>query len=294
MTRTPEALRDQVAVITGAASGIGLALAERFGRAGMKLVLVDVDGAALEREAARLASEGRVVDAQRVDVSDGAQMEALAAHVHEAHGPAWLLCNNAGVGSPGRTWELTENDWRFVLGVNLWGVIHALRAFVPAMVEANRGHVVNTASMAGLVSVPGMPAYNASKHAVVTISETLRGELQMRDGNGVGVSVLCPGFVRTQIWNAGRNRPDDLRDAATPEPDEAAGAWMRGLVEAGIEPADVAERVHEAVLDDQFYILTHAHTRDALMHRASAIVDRGQLAPVDVRRIVPGEGNPGV
>ena len=202
MTRTLEELRDQVAVVTGGASGIGLAMAERFGQAGMKVVLVDIDADALAREAERLTADGVTVDPQRVDVSDGAAMEALAAHVHETHGPAWVLCNNAGVGTTGRTWELTENDWRFVLGVNLWGVVHAMRTFVPKMVEANRGHIVNTASMAGLVSVPGMPAYNASKHAVVTISETLRGELQAREDNGVGVSVLCPGFVKTQIWTS--------------------------------------------------------------------------------------------
>ena len=208
-------LEGKVAVVTGGASGIGLAMARRFGAAGMKLALADVEKSALDRAASDLAREGFEVLCVATDVSDADSMDALGELVLGHFGSVHLLCNNAGVGGGGGSmWELTKSDWQFTIGVNLWGVIHGVRVFVPHMVEENEGHVVNTASMAGLVSVPGMAPYNVTKHAVVTLSETLHGDLAAVSAK-VGVSVLCPGFVKTQIYDSNRNRPADLQNANT-------------------------------------------------------------------------------
>ena len=284
-------LKNKVAVITGAASGIGLGLAERFADAGMKLVLADIEEAPLMEVSKRLRAKGTPVLAQRLDVSKGAEMDALARQSVAEFGAVHVVCNNAGVAASGRLWELSEADWKFVLGANLWGVIHGLRVFTPLLLAQNEGHIVNTASMAGLVSVPTMGAYSASKHAVVTISETLFGELKLIEGNRVGVSVLCPSFVKTRIWESERNRPQALRDPEEQEPNPklaSARDMSRRLVEGGLSVAEVAKRVHEAVVEDEFYILTHEHTEGEFRQRAQKITDRGAPYITDPTTRIPG------
>src|SRR3989454_8974881 len=200
--------RDRVAVVTGAASGIGRGLAERFAAEGMKVVLADVEQSALDQADAEMRERGATVLPVRTDVSKPQQMEQLAQQTLEAFGAVHIVCNNAGVGGPGGpVWERTLADWQWVLGVNLWGVIHGIRTFVPIMLrQETEGHIVNTASVAGLVSLPMLTIYDVTKHGVVTLSESLYQELAM-SGSRLRVSVLCPGFVSTNIMDADRNRP---------------------------------------------------------------------------------------
>ena len=273
-----EHLGGKVAVVTGAASGIGLGMARRLAAADMKLVMADIEVEPLRAAAADLEAAGATVLTEVCDVSVGEQVDALAEAAVAAFGAIHVACNNAGVGSGGPMWELTTHDWEWVLGVNLWGVIHGVRAFVPRMIEAGEGHVVNTASIAGLTSAPFMGPYNVSKHGVVTLSETLARELSVTQ-HDIGVSVLCPAWVRTQIHQSDRNRPEDL---TPPEADEAmegpaAGmaAMMASGIEAGMDPADVADRVHDAIVGNEFYIITHAEFAPFVEARHQAIVDRG-------------------
>ncbi len=252
--------QDKVAVVTGAASGIGRALAERCAREGMKVVLADVEEAALLETAEAMEKGGAPVLAVRTDVSRFKEVEALAQKTVEAFGAVHLLFNNAGVGGGGLTWQTTIKDWHWVLGVNLWGVIHGIRAFVPMMIDqGTEGHVVNTSSLAGLASGPGQAAYKVSKHGVVSLSETLYHELTLT-GTKIGVSVLCPGFVSTRIMDAERNRPADLRNRPEEEvrtPDhEMWVQFFRNKVEQGLPPDRVADLVMAAIRDRKFYILT--------------------------------------
>ena len=201
-------LEGKVAVVTGGASGIGRAMAAQFAADGMQVVIADVEAAALEATSGELGVVG-----VQTDVGDAASVQALADHVCDRFGTVHVLCNNAGVGGGGQIADLTLADWKWVLDVNLWGVIHGLHSFLPRILaNPDGGHVVNTASMAGLFASAGMGPYNATKFAVVAISETLSKELQAA-GSSVGVSVLCPGFVRTNIFDSQRNRPDALRNA---------------------------------------------------------------------------------
>lgn len=254
--------KDRVAVVTGAASGIGRALAQRFAREGMHVVLADVERVALDEAAHEIAALGVRALAVTADVSRAEQVDALARRAQGEFGKVHVLCNNAGVSSPmGTSWELTERDWAWVLGVNLWGVIHGVRAFVPGMIaHGEPGHVVNTASVAGLVALPFSGPYTATKHAVVGLSETLYLELTMR-GTSVGASVLCPGWVKTRIAESQRNRPADLTDPSGRSADApetaAAGEMIRGLVDAGMSPDAVAEQVLDAIRANRFYVLTH-------------------------------------
>jgi NAD(P)-dependent dehydrogenase (short-subunit alcohol dehydrogenase family) len=269
-------LTGKVAVVTGAASGIGFGLAEACAAEGMKVVLADIEEGALKDAAGRLDSAGADVLAVSTDVADGAAMDALAAAVEAEYGTWHLVCLNAGVGGGGLAWTLTEADWQWVLGVNLWGVIHGIRVFVPRLVEQEEGHVVNTASMAGLLGGPAMGPYNASKHAVVSLSETLRGDLALAGGK-VGVSVLCPGWVNTNIPNADRNRPDALRNAGpapelTPEQELFRNALAERLA-TGMEPAAVARLVLDAVTADRFWILTHPEFKTFAEPRFQEILD---------------------
>ena len=206
--------RDKVAVITGAASGVGRAVAERCVQEGMRVVLADVEEDALARAEATMSDTGATVLAVPTDVSAASDVEALARKTLEAFGAVHLVHNNAGVGVGGRIWENTVADWEWVMGVNMWGVIHGIRVFVPLMLEQDtEGHVVNTASVAGLVSGPGLGIYKVTKHGVVTLSETLHHEL-VQIGAKIGVSVLSPGFIRTQIMDSDRNRPASLGTVA--------------------------------------------------------------------------------
>jgi NAD(P)-dependent dehydrogenase (short-subunit alcohol dehydrogenase family) len=275
-------LQGKVAVVTGAASGIGLALAQRSAAEGMKVVLADVEAGPLEAAAAELRASGADVVAQVTDVSKGEQVDALGQAALEAFGAVHLVCNNAGVGGGGLMQGLTTADWEWVLGVNLWGVIHGMRVFLPRLLEQGEGHIVNTASLAGLVAAPFMGPYNASKFAVVAISETTYRELQMQ-GSEVGVSVLCPAWVRTRIHESSRNRPEALQNEPVGEVDpEAVGgveSVIGGLIANGLAPEDVAGQVFDAVHAKRLYILTHPESVDGIRARMESIVT-GQVAPV--------------
>jgi NAD(P)-dependent dehydrogenase (short-subunit alcohol dehydrogenase family) len=242
-----EQLVGKVAVVTGGASGIGLAMARRFRDDGMTVVLADVEQPALERAAEEIGA-----DPVWCDVSDLASVEALASHVAERHGGAHLVCANAGVTTYKPLTSTTINDWRWVIGVNLWGVVHTVHTFLPQlMAQADGCHVVITASAAGLISVPGIAPYAASKHAVVSLGETLAAELH---GSGVGVSVVCPGMVDTGIVASDRNRPEHLRDEQRPA---TAGSLPSLEAMDRSDPALIAHAVADAVRNDRFWVLTH-------------------------------------
>ncbi len=269
-------LEGKVAVVTGAASGIGRALAERFVREGMKVVLADIEEAPLAATRDALAKGGAQVIAVRTDVSRGEEVLALAQRTFEAFGTAHVVCNNAGVGVGGAAWQIEPADWNWILGVNLWGVVHGIRAFVPRMIEQEEGHVVNTASIAGLVSAPGMSAYSATKQAVIAVSECLHHDLAVATGGKVRVSVLCPGWVKTNIADSERNRP--------PSPDERAARArslrerriresMKATIAAGIPPEEVAESVLAAIVENRFWILTHPRTLGAVEARMKGILE---------------------
>jgi len=270
-------LEGKVAVVTGAASGIGLALATRFAAAGMRLVLADIEAGPVDLAAAALRADGVDAVAVPTDVSDGEQVEALGVAALDAFGAVHLVCNNAGVGGGGQMERLTVADWQWVLGVNLWGVIHGMRVFLPHLLEQGEGHIVNTASVAGLFAAPFMGPYNASKAAVVALSETTFGELSLA-GSPVGISVLCPSWVRTRIDESHRNRPEALtNEPADGDPEVAAvmSEVLNNLIAGGMAPELVAEHVVEAVVERRFYVLTHDDSRPAVAARARAIVDGG-------------------
>jgi len=256
--------RDKVVVITGGASGLGREFANVAAREGMKLVLADVQRDALDRAVEELKAQGASVIAALCDVRKGEQVQALADAAVAEFGGVHLLFNNAGVGSGGLIWENTEADWEWVLGVNVWGVIHGVRIFTKLMLAAAakdpsfEGHIVNTASMAGLLNAPAMGVYNVSKHAVVSLSETLHHDLQLV-GAPIGASVLCPYFVPTGISQSHRNRPDDVRMTAGPTASQMAAQFMTDkAVSSGKVTADqVAEITFKAIADGQFYIYSH-------------------------------------
>ena len=250
--------RDRVAVITGGASGIGFATAERLAAEGMKIALADVEPGALDAAVKKLEAGGAAVLGVRTDVSQAADVERLAARTLERFGGVHVVFNNAGVFLAGEAWENSLADWEWVLGVNLWGVIHGIRTFVPILLRQNEpAHVVNTASMAGLTSNPGLSVYNVTKHAVVTLSETLHGDLALR-GAPVKASVVCPGFIQTRIMDAARNRQTDARRDPPNPPASALGASielaLREGLKTGFAPSVVAQQIFEAIRDERFYV----------------------------------------
>jgi NAD(P)-dependent dehydrogenase (short-subunit alcohol dehydrogenase family) len=261
-------LEGKVAVVTGGASGIGRAMAARFAADGMQVVIADVEAAALASTAAELGVVGI-----RTDVADVASVQALADHVFDRFGTAHVLCNNAGVGGGGQIAGLTIADWKWVLDVNLWGVIHGLQSFLPRILaNPDGGHVVNTASVAGLLPSAGIGPYSAAKSAVVAISETLSKELQAA-GSSVGVSVLCPGFVRTNIFDSQRNRPEALRNPTKAVGDaRARNDVLKQSLDTAMDPAEVAQQVRDAIVDDRFWITTHPEFLSAVTQRADDIV----------------------
>jgi NAD(P)-dependent dehydrogenase (short-subunit alcohol dehydrogenase family) len=267
-----EELNGKVAVITGGASGIGLAAARAFAAAGSSVVIADIEAEALATAEASLADAGPVL-AVSCDVSDPAQVDALRDAAVERFGAVHIVCNNAGVSTGGAVWTHTPEDWDWVLGVNLHGVVNGIRSFVPLFIEQGEGHVVNTASMAGLTSPPFMSIYNVSKHAVVTLSETLFAELQMSGASGVGVSVLCPGWVKTRIHEADRNRPagEDAGDAEAAF-DPGMRDYVAGLINAGLDADDVAAMIVDAVRTRRFAILTHPEWNSMITDRTERIV----------------------
>jgi len=271
--------KGRVAVITGAASGLGREFADRAAELGMKLVLADVQADALERATDDLLAGGAEVLAMVCDVSKGAHVQELAdAAIARFHG-IHLVFNNAGVGSGGLVWENTEADWQWVLGVNLWGVIHGVRVFMHAMLDCAKrdpdyeGHIVNTASMAGLLNAPAMGVYNVSKHAVVALSETLYHDLQLVNAP-IGASVLCPYFVPTGIHQSHRNRPEELKPEMRPTPSQLASqALTTKAVESGkVSALDVSRLTFDAIREGQFYIYSHPQALGGVQERMEAIV----------------------
>jgi NAD(P)-dependent dehydrogenase (short-subunit alcohol dehydrogenase family) len=251
-------LRGRVAVVTGAASGIGRALAKRLGAEGMRVVLADVETAALEGVSRELGASGVPCLAVRTDVASQDSVLALAERTHDAFGAAHVLCNNAGVFAGGLTWEAPLSDFEWVLGVNTWGVLHGIRAFVPRMLASGEpGHVVNTASMASLTYGPTSSAYFMSKHATLALSESLYLELKMK-GAKIGVSAICPELVATKIGESDRNRPLHLKrgDApASPERDAVENAIKLATAAQGVAADAIAERAVAAIREDRFYVL---------------------------------------
>jgi NAD(P)-dependent dehydrogenase (short-subunit alcohol dehydrogenase family) len=254
-------LNGKVAVVTGGASGIGNALARRFASEGAQIVIGDIEADALERAVAELRASGAPALGIVTDVTDPAQMQGLADAAVERFGGVHVFCNNAGVGGGGLSWEMPLSTWEWVIGVNMWGVIHGVRTFVPLLMQQTEAHIVNTASVAGLVAAPFMGPYNASKHAVVAISETLHHELGMVAPQ-VKVSVLCPGWVNTRIAESGRNRPEHLQEEDDAVADGDGAALLRGLIEKGMPPEEVAGKVRDAIRDERFWVLTHDEEGD--------------------------------
>jgi NAD(P)-dependent dehydrogenase (short-subunit alcohol dehydrogenase family) len=273
----------KVAVITGGASGLGRAMADRFAREGMAIVLADVEPNALARAEAEMKAAGAKVIGVRTDVSKAAEVEALAQKTLAAFGAVHLLANNAGVAEGGSVWDNTVADWEWVLGVNVWGVIHGVRVFTPIMLkQESEGHIINTASVAGLISPPGMGIYCVSKHAVVTLSECLHHDLAQKAAK-LKCSVLCPAYVPTGIADSGRNRPAELSETRQKTAaDVALDASLKKAVQSGkLSAADVAQKVYEAVRDERFYILTHPKIKPSIQWRMEDILqDRNPTNPM--------------
>lgn len=268
-------LKGRTAVITGAGSGIGRALALQCAGQGMQVVLADVDEPGLA-ETARLIDRRECTFLVPTDVSNPDAMETLAERTYGYTGDAGVLFNNAGVASGGWIWESTPEDWAWILGVNLMGVVHGIRAFVPRMLAEQRpGHIVNTASAAGLISVAAASAYCASKHAVVTLSECLHHELQLKKAD-IGVSVLCPSFVQTGIVDSERHRPATLRRSSDPHVPRDPNL-ERGMRSATLSATDVARMTIEGVIDGSFYLVPHEKVMEGVDARFDAI--RNKRAP---------------
>ena len=270
--------KGKVAVLTGAGSGFGLECAKIGAQLGMKLVLVDVQKDALDASQAQMQALGAEVMARLVDVSNDGQMQALANDVQQTFGAPHFVFNNAGVGAGGLVWENTVADWEWLLGVNLWGVVHGVRLFTPMMLEAAskdpnfQGHIVNTASMAGLLTPPNMGIYNVTKHAVVALTETLYQDLKLVSDQ-ISASVLCPYFVPTGISQSHRNRPSQLK-ADKPTKSQLIGQAMsdKAVGSGKVSAADVAKMVFDAISNDHFYIYSHPKALGNVQHRMEAIV----------------------
>ena len=272
--------KGKTAVLTGAGSGFGLECARIAAQNGMNVVLVDVQKDALDAAKTELEATGTQVMARLVDVSNAAQMQALANDVQQQFGAPHFVFNNAGVASGGLLWENTEADWQWVLGVNVWGVIHGVRLFTPMMLAAAQkdssfqGHIVNTASMAGLLTPPNMGVYNVSKHAVVALTETLYQDLKLVTDQ-ISASVLCPYFVPTGISQSHRNRPSTLK-ANKPTQSQLIGQAMsdKAVSSGKVTAAEVAQLVFDAVAHDQFYIYSHPQALGNVQSRMEAIVQQ--------------------
>lgn len=268
--------KNKVAVITGGASGIGRAIADRCVREGMKVVLADIEEETLAKVEKELTSMGATVLAVRTDVSKASDVEELAQKTLEAFGEVHLLVNNAGVIGGSTIWESTVADWEWIMGVNLWGVIHGVRVFVPLMLaQGTEGHIVNTASVSGLVSGPGngWGIYRVTKHGVVTLSETLYYELAER-GAKLKVSILCPGAVNTQIMEAERNRPVELQNIKEITNPKVEQLWqtVRHEVQNGLSPQQVADEVFKAIRAEKFYIIIPPEEKQAIQKRMEDII----------------------
>lgn len=284
--------KNKVAVITGAGSGFGHEFARIGAKLGMKLALADVQQDALDQVKSELEGQGAEVLALRCDVRHADEVQTLADATIQRFGAVHLLFNNAGVGSGGLIWENTQSDWEWVLGVNLWGVINGVRIFTPLMLETAKkesgyqGHIVNTASMAGMLNAPTMGVYNVSKHAVVALSESLYQDLQLVQAP-IGASVLCPYFVPTGISQSQRNRPDDVKSTTKPTVSQlAAQAMSDKAVSSGkVTAAEVAARTFDAIRNQQFYVFSHPGALGNVQTRMEDIVL--QRNPSDPYATVP-------
>ncbi len=275
--------KGRVAVVTGGASGIGRGIAEALAARGMKIVLADIEQPVLDKTAEELRASGAEVVGIVCDVSKQESVDHLARASLDAFGAVHVLCNNAGVagGGPAATWEASLDDWTWVLGVNLMGVVHGIRSFVPIILEqAQGGHIVSTASMAGLMVGGGI--YGVTKHAVVALSESLWNEFSAR-GSPIGVSVLCPGWVNTHIMESERNRPEAPRPdpGETPAEFEILRQFVENQIKQGMDPREAGEIVADAIRDERFYVLTHAW-QNLVEHRMRNILQDG-----DPTRAVP-------
>ena len=274
--------KDKVAVITGGASGLGLEIARLAAKKGMKLVLSDIEERALKAAELEFSNQGVEVLSVRSNVASAEDVERIAEKTLERFGAVHLLFNNAGVALNKTAWETTIADWEWVLGVDLWGVIHGIRVFTPIMLKQDSpSHIINTASVAGMLSTQGMAAYNVAKHGVVTLSETLYHDLKRRDAN-IDVSVLCPAWVNTAIWDSARNRPDDLQNTVEQkgEDDIKLEESARHAIQSGRVTAPmVAEIVFAAIEANQFYILTHPKIKKWVGLRVEDILQDRQPSP---------------
>ena len=266
----------RTAVITGAGSGLGFALARALAKEKARLVLADINAADLEAVERELCASGASVTSCVCDVSWAGSLDALAGEARERFGPVHLLFNNAGVSVSGPLWESTEADWKWMLGVNVLGVVNGVRSFVPMMLaHGEPAHIVNTASVAGLISPPGFSAYAVTKHAVVALSEVLYHDLRRQDAN-VGVSVLCPAYFPTRISDSARNRPASLRNPAPAEapPEDEDAAKVRHAVQHGrLSADDIARIALDGIRDGRFYILTHPNIKPSIEWRMRDILD---------------------
>ena len=266
-------LKGKVAAVTGAASGLGRSMALAFAAEGMDLALADVDEVNLSSVQDEVLAKGVRAITLKVDVSNAQQLEIFRDQTLTRLGGVHVVCNNAGVSPLGAVWENSPADWQWILGVNLWGVIHGVRAFTPHFIKQDEGHIVNTASVAGLISPPGSGAYNVTKHGVVALSESLYHDLRERNSK-VGVSVLCPAYVPTGIVDSERNRPKDLPVSTKSEATLAREAMLRKAVASGKISADqVAQSVVAAIKDERFYILTHPRIKGAIQARMEDILN---------------------
>ena len=264
-------LEGRVAAVTGAASGLGRAMALAFAGEGMHAALADIDEPGLKSTLNEVQGRGVRAFAMRVDVSRYQEVESFCSKAIAQFGATHVVCNNAGVSPLGAVWENTLADWQWILGVNLWGVIHGVRAFVPRLLAQGEGHVVNTASVAGLISPPGMGAYNVTKHAVVALSESLYHDLRLR-GSPVGVSVLCPAYVPTGIADSERNRPRALLNPGK-RPSKEEAMLKKAVASGKLSADDVARAVVAAVKEERFYVLTHPRIKGAIRARMEDILD---------------------
>ncbi|MCG7404743.1 MULTISPECIES: SDR family oxidoreductase [Caballeronia] len=278
----------KVAVITGAGSGFGREFAKKGAALGMKLVLADLDTAGLAATVDALRAAGGDAIGITTDVSDAAQVHALAQASLDTYGRVHMLFNNAGVGAGGFVWENSANDWQWVFGVNVMGVANGLRAFVPIMLEQNEpAHIVNTASVAGLLAAPAMGVYNASKHAVVALTETLHHDLRLAGASMIGVSLLCPAFVPTGIADAERSRPDALaNDAPYTASQKLAARQLTRAVEGGkLSARDIADLTFDAVREGRFYVITHPAIMPSVQLRLDDIAQlRNPTDPMSLKR----------
>ncbi len=277
-------LAGKTAFVTGGAGGIGLSMAKSFLGAGMRVVIADVDQDALDAAAAELKGANTELMTVQLDVTDRDQFKAVADQVEEEFGAVDVLCNNAGVYRGGTIDKVTYEDWDWVMGVNVGGVVNGVQTFVERMkARGNGGHIVNTASMAGMTTSPGLGVYNASKFAVVGMSEAMQGDLE---ADNIGVSVLCPGMVRTRILESERTRPDDL-EPGSPEAHAAAkehNEVMQMAMGTGIDPDEVGEMVLQGVKTNQLYLFSHPEFKDATAARFNHILDAfGEADPERVK-----------